>query len=129
MDNMQVNGAKGVQQAQTIAPKKTKKAAPQAPDKFEKKGFDIDDAMKFLEESKRKVVNNKKVEPKFDKESLDNMRKILEKTPEKWNSVKTLASTPFLKGRTIANLAADQKMYLMQWFHLQLNLNHLKKLV
>ena len=37
MDNMQVNGVKGVQTTKTTAPKKTTKIPPQAPDTFEKK--------------------------------------------------------------------------------------------
>ncbi len=107
MDNMQVNG---VNQVQTTVKKKTEKTTklpPQQPDKFEKKGFDIEDAMKTLESSKS--YKGKKEFPKFNQSDLGNLRAILNKEPEKWNSVKTLAATPFLKGGTITNLAARPK--------------------
>ena len=73
----------------------------QAPDSFEKKGFNIDDAMKTLEASKN--VKGKTSVPKFGKKDLNNLKAILNDEPEKWNSVKSLASTPFLKGKTIVD--------------------------
>ena len=79
----------------------------QAPDSFEKKGFNIDDAMKTLEASKN--VKGKTSVPKFGKKDLNNLKAILNDEPEKWNSVKSLASTPFLKGKTIVDLASRKK--------------------
>ena len=107
MDNMQVNGVKSVQLTQTSAPKKTTKIPPQEPDKFEKKGFNVDDAMTTLKASKTK--KGKEERAKFSENDLTNLRKILDKDPEKWTSVKTLAEKPFTKGKTITELAARSK--------------------
>ena len=104
MDNMQINFT--ATQAVNAKPKakKTGKVQPQAPDSFEKKGFNIDDAMKTLEASRS--AKGKKEFPKFNQKDLSNMKKILTKNPEKWNSVKVMAKTPFLKGSTIVDLSS-----------------------
>ena len=107
MDNMQVNGVNSVQATKTAKPKKTVKLQPQAPDTFEKKGFNLDDAMKTLETSK--FVKGKKETPKFNRNDLGNLRAILGKEPEKWGSVKTLAATSFVKGSTVVDLASRKK--------------------
>ena len=108
MDNMQVNNLGSVQKQQ-LKPKaeKSQKLPEQAPDSFQKKGFVLDDAMKTLEASK--TVKGKKESPKFNQKDLNNLKQILGKQPEKWNSVKTLAATPFLKGKTVVDLASRQK--------------------
>lgn len=108
MDNMQINSVGAVQTTQTAKKtERTRKLPDQAPDSFEKKGFNIDDAMKSLEASKN--VKGKVSVPKFGKKDLSNLRQILTDDPEKWNSVKSLAATPFLKGKTIVDLASRKK--------------------
>ncbi len=108
MDNMQINNV-GVVKAPNSTKKSEKahKIPNQAPDSFEKKGFNLDDAMKTLEASKS--VRGKKETPKFNQKNLSNLRAILDKQPEKWNSVKALAATPFLKGKTVVDLASRKK--------------------
>ncbi|MBR1942794.1 hypothetical protein IJ843_03555 [bacterium] len=107
MDNMKVNGVNNVQPTKDLRPKKTTKVPPQAPDTFEKKGFNLDDAMKTLEASKS--AKGKVEYPKFNVKDLHNLRTILDKEPEKWSSVKTMASTPFVKGSTVVDLASRKK--------------------
>ena len=108
MDNMQINNVAAVKKPQTAKKsEKAQKLPDQAPDSFEKKGFDINSAMKTLENAKS--VKGKKEFPKFNQKDLSNLKSILNKTPEKWNSVKTMAETPFLKGRTIVDLASRKK--------------------
>jgi len=107
MEKMQVNGVNNVQPTKDLRPKKTTKVPPQAPDTFEKKGFNLDDAMKTLEASKS--AKGKIEYPKFNVKDLHNLRTILDKEPEKWGSVKTMASTSFVKGSTVVDLASRKK--------------------
>ena len=107
MDNMQVNNVGAVKAPQTAKTTKTTKLPQQAPDTFEKSGFNLNDAMKTLEESKS--VKGKKEFPKFNQKDLSNLRAVLDKTPEKWGSVKTLAATPFVAGKTVVDLASRKK--------------------
>lgn len=80
---------------------------PQKPDTFEKRGFNLDDAMKSL--SRAKIINDGKESNKFDKTSLANIRGELNKAPEKWEAINTLAKTPFVKAETIVDLASRSK--------------------
>ena len=107
MDNMQVNNLGAVQAPQATKTEKTRRVPKQAPDTFEKAGFNLDDAMKTLEGSK--TVRGRVEMPKFTKRDLGNLKATLDKEPEKWNAVKTMASTPFLKGATVVDLASRKK--------------------
>lgn len=86
--------------------KKTTKLPEQAPDSFKKSDFNVNsaiDTLKGIKYQKGKVSI-----PKFGVKDLANLKKILTSSPDKWNSVQTLATTPHVQGKTVTQLAAKK---------------------
>lgn len=69
----------------------------QKPDTFEKttKSFNIDNAIKELKEIKQCSFKN---EPVFDDKQLKQIKDELSKSPEKYESLKTIANSKFMEG-------------------------------
>lgn len=86
--------------------KKITKLPEQAPDSFKKSDFNVNsaiDTLKGIKYQKGKVSI-----PKFGVKDLANLKKILTSSPDKWNSVQTLATTPHVQGKTVTQLAAKK---------------------
>ena len=79
----------------------------QSPDTFQKALFNLDNAMEKL--SSIKVVENGEEINKFDTSQLTNIKKELEKSPQKWDSIKTLADSPIVKSDTVELLSSRNK--------------------
>lgn len=107
MDKMQVTNLGAVQVPTTKKTEKSKPLPKQAPDTFEKKGFKLNDAMETLKQSK--TVKGRTESAKFSSNDLSNLKAVLESEPDKWSSVKALAATPFLKGKTVVDLATRKQ--------------------
>ena len=108
MDNMQVNVVNSVAQVKPKTTGKTVKTTQkQAPDTFEKKSFNIDDAMQTLSQSKYMANNKDKYKEinKFKEEDLKNLRSILTAEPKKWDAVSKLAAAPYVRNTTVLDLA------------------------
>lgn len=101
LGNVQTHGITGTNNTAGIKFKR------QAPDSFEKKPFDIDDAMSFL--SAIKTKRNKREIQKFTRAQLFLIKSALKKSPEKWEDIKKLANTPFVKAQVVAELAMTKK--------------------
>ncbi len=86
--------------------KKTTKLPEQAPDSFKKSDFNVNSAIETLKSIK--YQKGKMNVPKFGVKDLANLQKILTSSPEKWNSVQTLATTPHVQGKTVTQLAAKK---------------------
>ena len=86
--------------------KKTTKLPEQAPDSFKKSDFNVNRAIETLKSIK--YQKGKMNVPKFGVKDLANLQKILTSSPEKWNSVQTLATTPHVQGKTVTQLAAKK---------------------
>lgn len=78
----------------------------QAPDSFKKADFSVDNAMETLKSTK--IQKGKASVPKFGPKELNNLKIILTESPDKWNAVQTLASTPHVKGKTVSQLATKK---------------------
>ncbi len=75
-------------------------------DSFEKKEFNLDEAMDSL--TAITVKKNGKTEPKFDWIQLKYIQNELAKDSNKWDSVNTLAHKNHLKGSDVATLARTE---------------------
>ena len=109
MDNMQVNGVNSTVQVKPITTgKSVKTTQKQLPDVFQKKEFNIDNAMQTLQQSKYMVKNKGKYNEvnKFKEEDLKNLRAILTAEPKKWDSVSKLAAAPYVRNNTVIDLAS-----------------------
>ncbi len=109
MDNMQVNVVNSAAQVKPKTTGKTVKTTQkQAPDTFEKKSFNIDNAMQTLQQSKYMARNKDKyVEiSKFKEADLKTLRTILTHEPKKWGSISKLAASPYVRNNTVIDLAS-----------------------
>lgn len=81
------------------------KTAPAKADSFEKKEFNVDDAIQSL--GNIIVTRNGRTEPKFDGFQLRTLQNELTREPKKWNSVNTLANKNHLKGSDVVRLSRN----------------------
>ena len=105
---MQISNIGGVNKSQiTKNINKFDKISNQEQDSFVKKEFCLDYAMETLKNSI--YINDKNKESsKFGKRDLSKLNEILTETPEKWDSIKAMAETPFLKAKTVIDLASKR---------------------
>lgn len=75
-------------------------------DSFEKKAFNVDEAVTSLS----KIEENRygKKTPKFDNFQLRVLQMQLTQEPKKWNAVNTLAQKPYLKGSDVVRLSGNE---------------------
>lgn len=75
-------------------------------DSFEKRAFNVDEAVTSLS----KIEENRygKKTPKFDNFQLRVLQMQLTQEPKKWNAVNTLAQKPYLKGSDVVRLSGNE---------------------
>ena len=97
--DMQINKATSVR---AISLQKAGKAIrkEQVSDGFKKAEFNMSAALTTLQELKD--VNGK---DKFKEDDIKLFKYVLTENPEKWNSIKTLASKDYIEGETVTQLS------------------------
>lgn len=79
----------------------------QEPDTFGKEKFNLDNAMQNL--ASIKIDKNGEKVTKFDNNQLKEIKKQLEKAPEKWNSIQKLAKAEIVNSTIIEHLSSEKK--------------------
>ncbi len=106
MDNIKLNGVRNVQ-APKVSKVKKQHIPEQAPDSYSNKEFKLGNAMNTLENIK--TTRRGEECSKFSNEELDKLQTAIKKDPEKWESIRKLATTPFVNSRTVVDLASRKK--------------------